>query len=144
MNLRWLWFDYIDPNLPISKHDRRSIRKRATVLHRQWRIGLNRYDLMGWIPTIVTSCILAYALFIVRVSSFEALLWWMALAALAGWLVTAYVKTYTRRPWVLRAAREAGYDICQRCGYWLRGLPNDVAHCPECGAARQASPEASP
>ena len=33
-----------------------------------------------------------------------------------------------------------GFDVCLSCGYWLRGLGEDVKHCPECGAAREAMP----
>jgi len=38
------------------------------------------------------------------------------------------------------ALREAGYDVCLRCGYWLRGLPDDIKRCPECGTAREPMP----
>jgi len=31
--------------------------------------------------------------------------------------------------------------VCPRCGYWLRGLPEDEDCCPECGAKRQPMPE---
>jgi hypothetical protein len=40
-------------------------------------------------------------------------------------------------PFVRRAARQQGYDVCVRCGYWLRGLGNEVRQCPECGAKRE-------
>jgi hypothetical protein len=33
-----------------------------------------------------------------------------------------------------------GFDICIECGYWLRGLGDDVKECPECGAKREAMP----
>jgi hypothetical protein len=36
-------------------------------------------------------------------------------------------------PCVYRSLRSHGHDVCSRCGYWLRGLEPDQAHCPECG-----------
>lgn len=37
----------------------------------------------------------------------------------------------------LRAAmRRHGFDLCLRCGYWLKGLSRDQTRCPECGAPR--------
>lgn len=39
---------------------------------------------------------------------------------------------------IFRTARTYGYDICGECGYWLRGLGDDVKHCPECGAERRS------
>jgi len=42
----------------------------------------------------------------------------------------------------LRAAmRRHGFDLCSRCGYWLKGLDHDQGRCPECGETRRASPE---
>jgi hypothetical protein len=26
--------------------------------------------------------------------------------------------------------------MCLECGYWLRGLTDDIEHCPECGTPR--------
>lgn len=34
------------------------------------------------------------------------------------------------------AMREIGRDVCTECGYWLRGLDDEVTRCPECGGAR--------
>jgi hypothetical protein len=38
---------------------------------------------------------------------------------------------------IYRSIREYGFDVCPLCGYWLRGLGEDVKHCPECGSARE-------
>lgn len=35
-----------------------------------------------------------------------------------------------------RAMCEMGRDVCLECGYWLRGLGDEVSRCPECGGAR--------
>lgn len=34
------------------------------------------------------------------------------------------------------AMREIGRDVCVECGYWLRGLGNEISQCPECGTPR--------
>jgi len=52
----------------------------------------------------------------------------------AGWLYI-FTQLYVRP--LRRALTEAGYPICERCGYWLHGLPADAQRCPECGAAAQ-------
>lgn len=46
------------------------------------------------------------------------------------------------RPQTLRALASMGYEVCPRCGYWLRGLPEGEDRCPECGAKREPMPEA--
>ena len=33
--------------------------------------------------------------------------------------------------------RQSGYDICTRCGYWLKGLDDATDRCPECGTKRE-------
>ncbi|UCD76601.1 MAG: hypothetical protein JSV91_06685 [Phycisphaerales bacterium] len=35
--------------------------------------------------------------------------------------------------------RDMGYEICVRCGYWLRGLGDDLTRCPECGAKQETA-----
>ena len=61
----------------------------------------------------------------------------MALFLFAGWRIwqLAYASS------VYKSLREFGFDVCPRCGYWLRGLGEGVKHCPECGAAREALKE---
>ena len=48
---------------------------------------------------------------------------------------------YVVRSWLFRpmqlALRLRGFDVCVQCGYWLRGLGDEVKNCPECGAARE-------
>ena len=36
--------------------------------------------------------------------------------------------------------RRKGFNVCSRCGYWLRELPDDIAKCPECGTQREPMP----
>ena len=31
--------------------------------------------------------------------------------------------------------------VCAACGYWLRGLGDDIERCPECGSQREPMPE---
>jgi hypothetical protein len=40
---------------------------------------------------------------------------------------------------MLRAMRRRGYELCTTCGYWLKGLSDDVERCPECGAVRETA-----
>ena len=42
------------------------------------------------------------------------------------------VIAHSRLRAVVRAARSVGWSMCERCGYDLRGLPEDHK-CPECG-----------
>lgn len=35
------------------------------------------------------------------------------------------------------AMREIGRDVCLGCGYWLRGLDDEIRRCPECGFDRE-------
>jgi len=61
---------------------------------------------------------------------------------------TAYIgalslmmKRWRYAPLVYAELRERGYDICPKCGYWLRDLDETIAHCPECGRARAYTTE---
>jgi hypothetical protein len=54
------------------------------------------------------------------------------------------LERYCYAPLLRRIMREHGYDVCLKCGYWLRGLPDDTARCPECGAHRETVPLSRP
>ena len=49
----------------------------------------------------------------------------------------AVLQRFRFAPCVYRATRSHGHDVCRKCGYWLRGLGDNVKRCPECGAERE-------
>ncbi len=55
----------------------------------------------------------------------------------ASWILLALVGRFSWKPRVYIALRQLGYDVCRRCGYWLRGLSDAEDRCPECGHTRQ-------
>ncbi len=42
----------------------------------------------------------------------------------------------SRRERIRIGMRELGFDLCLKCGFWLKGLDEDGKQCPECGAQR--------
>jgi hypothetical protein len=141
VNWRWLWFDYVDPDLPLTAEQRRTIRRRVRAMRRGFRAGFNRWDAAETLliaAGVVVFLMCWYLLFGIRGSLLRFLLVYIPVI----WVWQALVMRYTRRPWSLRAVREAGYDVCLQCGYWLRGLGDDVRVCPECGAQREPMPAA--
>ena len=74
--------------------------------------------------------------------------WWVAAlgagaamylcAIIVGWLTDEQSAAEVRRE-----VRRYGWEVCVKCGYWLRGLPADEPHCPECGSPREPMPNAS-
>lgn len=70
---------------------------------------------------------------------------WAAVPALIVLFVAfATVFSVTTRGARVRRFRAAlnrsGVFVCMTCGYLLRGLDDDVKHCPECGTPREAMP----
>ena len=47
-------------------------------------------------------------------------------------------------PCVYAELRARGYDVCPKCGYWLRDLDQSITKCPECAHLRDAIPPAQP
>lgn len=60
----------------------------------------------------------------------------LAVITIAVWLFI-YTLLYVRP--LRRALSELGYEVCEKCGYWLRDLPRATARCPECGTPRTVS-----
>lgn len=62
---------------------------------------------------------------------------------LGGFLVYLLALVLGRNTWVVearQAVRDIGREVCVHCGYWLRGLGDDVTACPECGTKREPMP----
>lgn len=49
--------------------------------------------------------------------------------------IAVFWRMYVRH--MRRALGEMGYEVCLSCGYWLRGLDEDIDRCPECGRQRE-------
>lgn len=59
---------------------------------------------------------------------------------LGGFAVYLLALKLGRNTWIVearQAVRDLGRDVCVRCGYWLRGLADEVSVCPECGTDRE-------
>ncbi|MCH7847838.1 MAG: hypothetical protein IIB53_05690 [Planctomycetes bacterium] len=144
MNLRWLLFDHVPPELRLNAEQRRDLGSRIAVNGIPWSLrkealcfGLGILLVMLWfaitnrIADLTTSWFGSDA-------GFLHLIWlWMGL-----WVIITGVNHLFARPRTYKALREMGYDTCLKCGYWLRGLAEDVTNCPECGAKREPMPEA--
>lgn len=143
-----LWPSYIEPELALDKTQRK-------VIHRDaWRLWLgNRWNLfiyIIYIPLGLLVMIIARDLLGLLASTIDAggLAYKGARIAglvlgLAGYFVLGGVilQRWRFAPCVWRSLRARGHDVCPRCGYWLRDLPDDEDRCPECGARRESMPE---
>ena len=56
---------------------------------------------------------------------------------------SAILQRFRFAPCAYRATRQQGYDVCAKCGYWLKGLSDDIRRCPKCGVKREAMPESN-
>ncbi len=148
MNLRWLLFDYADPDLPLSFWKRQKLAWRPIPiwkLPRAVRRGRVVYAFGIMLPGVVF-----YSLFNLEVAGldlfssgvglFVPLLLFVPILWIWGCLLYGLVS----RPEHYHRIRLEGFDICLKCGYWLRGLGDEVTNCPECGAKREPMPHKQP
>lgn len=147
MNLRWLLFDYADPDLPLSFWERnklawRHIPFRKLPVSLRWRRIV--FGLGTGLPSIVAVPLAIMATTALEsriggVGQFIPLL--LLLAAPTFWIWACVVYGLVLRPEHYHRIRLEGFDVCLKCGYWLRGLGEEITNCPECGAKREAEPE---
>ncbi len=132
MKWRWLFLDYVDPQLSLSREARREVRRRARAVRRSPR----PIDVLGaLIPALVMAVMMVpWFLFLPRSPWFVLLL--VSVQLPVSWVLVTLVGRIAWKPRVNAALRELGYDVCSCCGYWLRGLKDEVGHCPECGSER--------
>jgi len=145
--MSWLWPDYINRDLPLTEKERKVVYRDAWKLWwaNKWNMALhltfclvclfamlNAADFGGWLASSVgiggfphKACRAASLLFVLIA---------------AAVVIRAVLGRYRFAPCVYRATRRQGYDVCGKCGYWLKGLSDEIKRCPECGAAREALP----
>lgn len=146
MNLRWLWLDYVDPQLGLSRSQRSRIFSRAHPMSPMKKPAVAR---AWWMPLLgVLSSVLSFGPLFVWVSigkptGIIELTILALLVFVVPWVATAWIGRYTWRPNVAAALRAEGFNVCAKCGYWLRGLGAEVKQCPECGTSRELMDSAS-
>jgi hypothetical protein len=145
--MNWIWPEYINRDLPLTRRERKAIHRSAWRLWwtGKWNVGLYltlpafylltvffASDVGSWLARLVGGGALIDKTLRAAAP--------FALFILCFVLGGALLQRYRFAPCVYRATRQHGHDVCIKCGYWLRGLPDDRRHCPECGAAREAPP----
>ena len=148
MNLRWLLFDYADPHLPLSFWKRAKLAWRRVPILKlpvslRWRRIVFGFGTALPGVVVLPVAVLAIAnieLRISRVGQFVPLL--LLLAAPTFWIWVCALYGFVLRTEHYHRIRLEGFDICLKCGYWLRGLGDEISNCPECGAEREPMPGA--
>lgn len=130
MNVRWLWLDHIPPELGLTKAQKRQVTKRVA----------ESPTLTGWraavLVVMMAVMVAAFALFRLTLSATVVPGFVNAASFLSApllWISIALLRRFESRPHVRQALLELGYRTCRKCGYWLHGVADEAAKCPECG-----------
>lgn len=127
----------IDPAIPLTRPERKDVHREA------WQLWLRKpFNKLLYVLVLVALVMLFSFLPRWLDSIFGYHAWYFAVAAAAIYGVVFAVsfpllRKYNYAPHVYAELRNRGFDVCARCGYWLKGLANDFPTCPECGAARK-------
>lgn len=132
---RWLTFDFIPPDLELSRQQRKAIHDLA------WSNA--RSDLGKWaridarLRMLVPALLAAFsALFLILMLARHRFSWLLAvvlLVSLLFMLVAAVRYREIIRNAQLQAMNSLGAPVCSACGYLLKGERREPI-CPECGA----------
>ena len=142
MNWRWLMFDYADPDLPLTLWERIKVAWRPIPI---WKLphSARRGRLLS-VRAIMPVCfvtILSMTLLISWIGpnlyGLRLLLLFLLLAIPGSWIGCCLVFGVVGRSEYIHRLRLEGFDVCLKCGYWLKGLSEDVKQCPECGWRRE-------
>ena len=142
MNWRWLYFDYADPDLPLTLWERIKVAWRPIPL---WKLPHSArrgriISLLAMLPVGVAAFLSTRLLIPWTDSNLFGLLLILLLLlwSLGSWIWGCLVVGVFGRSEYLHRLRLEGFDVCLKCGYWLKGLSEDVKQCPECGWRREA------
>ena len=151
MNLRWLLFDYADPDLPLSFWKRAKLAWRRVPLRTlpsSMRREMHRGRIIGIFFGVVLPVVVFVPLFNLAVaevdlfSSGVGLFVLLLVFAPTLWIWGCLLYGLFSRTEHYHRIRLEGFDVCLKCGYWLRGLDDEISNCPECGAEREPMPGA--
>ncbi|MCP4591994.1 MAG: hypothetical protein GY842_14765 [bacterium] len=149
--MSWIWPEYINRDLLLAKRERNAIHRDAWKLWWANKSNIVLYltlpafylltvffasDAGGRIATFIGESGLVHGLFRAGAP--------VVLFILCFVLGGAVLQRTRFAPCVHQATRQHGYDVCVKCGYWLRGLGDEIIRCPECGARREAVPRSEP
>ncbi len=136
MNLRWLILDYVPPDIKLTPRQRRDLRRKASDgdVYISWIDKF--YGFLG--ITCSFLIVLAIPLNIALGIPLKVAVFPLVFAGI--WVILTGLRWMSARRATFEALREMGYDVCLKCGYWLRGLGDEVKRCPECGWRREATP----
>ncbi|HIB66927.1 MAG TPA: hypothetical protein EYO33_17885 [Phycisphaerales bacterium] len=128
----------IDPALPIDARTRRKIRRAAW---RKWNENPARgitFGILGAAPIFCTPFLPRS--FAGRQIGIPTLILVALVILIYICLLSQILKRFWYAPFVYNELRNRGYEVCPKCGYWLRDLDQSIAQCPECGRDRDAMP----
>jgi hypothetical protein len=144
VTFRWLWFDFIPPELELTRQQRWRIRRCAAHLRPKSRSDpvnrkAHRYYVRIYVPIMALYFLLLIcgALVDSRAIRDRWVLFGIPTMLTAIWVGTAYGRGKTHMPFICQALRDSGYDVCPNCTYLLFGLSDEVSRCPECGWVRE-------
>ena len=124
--------DYIDPAIPLTRRQRKAIRKEAWKLWmKDWRNVLMYVALLvvmiGSMPFVLA--------FTRRLNVWKLPLYVTMYCVI--FVAVSLLQRFRFAPLVRRVLRRHGHEACVKCGYWLRELDAGIEVCPECGTARE-------
>ena len=145
MNLRWLLFDYADPDLPLSFWKRQKLIWRHIPVWKMpqpLRRGRLICGILIAVPLLPAPVFSAYlSQLFGNMSHWGVLFLTVFLFTVMSWTWGCFVYGLTSRAEHYYRIRLEGFDVCLGCGYWLRGLDETIKTCPECGTERLAFDE---
>ena len=126
MNIRWLWFDYVPKDTPLTKYQRRLVTNRVfAVLASGWR------PTYFWLAVFFLGNAIALPWIFLTLKPLRVL---APLLGGCGLLIMLYLFFWiSTRPHVLRILRDLGVNVFLKCGHNLTGQSAESARCPECG-----------
>lgn len=141
MNLRWLWFDYADPDLPLTLRQRLWAAFRPVPI---WKVpgSMIRGRIICALGVPLPFIAVPFLLRVAPPAALPSILWFFPLLPFIAWIWGAYLYGWFCRPEHFLRLRMSGFNVCLTCGYWLRGLGDSLVKCPECGSPQTDLPDA--
>lgn len=138
MNLWRLKIWNLESELDLGREGAAEALARAREMCEQQR-QRSRIAIILFATPLALAYFVAFIWWVNYLSSFSTPWWLLASlpAAAVPPIIVFIIMRHRLKKHLLQALRHHGYELCPKCGYWLRGLDGRVKNCPECGAKRE-------
>ena len=135
-----LFSSFVDPAIPLDQATTKEIHRAAWERWQSTPVNMALLMAAILVPLMLDDLLFSFIENLFRTSRLNSYLISFLIYVPYLFGITWLFRHLRYAPCVFAELRDRGYEVCTKCGYWLRDLDQSIAQCPECGRPSDAMP----